>query len=123
MENYNQNNTQSTLIQNQLQCLQNIYSLTIDYITNKEEIYTKNKKKLQSKMEKIRNTIHKLSKGNPALPMTNLKRLYGILRQEPLPLDIFIHILYQLLMELHLETERMTSILSALNTQKTNIHC
>ena len=38
MENDNQNNTQSTLIQNQLQCLQNIYSLTIDHITNNEII-------------------------------------------------------------------------------------
>ena len=53
MENDNQNNTQSTLIQNQLQCLQNICSLTIDHITNNEEINTKNKKKLQSKMERI----------------------------------------------------------------------
>ena len=38
MANDNQNNTQSTLIQNQLQCLQNIYSLTIDHITNNEII-------------------------------------------------------------------------------------
>ena len=53
MENDNQNNTQSTLIQNQLKCLQNICSLTIDHITNNEEINTKNKKKLQSKMERI----------------------------------------------------------------------
>ena len=56
--------------------------------------------KLQSKMERIRNTIHKLSKGNPDLPMTNLKQLYGILRHEPLTLNIFIHLLYQLLMEI-----------------------
>ena len=38
MANDNQNNTQATLIQNQLQCLQNIYSLTIDHITNNEII-------------------------------------------------------------------------------------
>merc|ERR1711954_607707 len=47
-------------------------------------------------MERIRNTIHKLSKGNPDLPMTNLKQLYSILRYKPLLLGIFIHILYQL---------------------------
>ena len=38
MANDNQNNNQSSLIQNQLQCLQNIYSLTIDHITNNEII-------------------------------------------------------------------------------------
>ena len=53
MENDNQNNTQSTLIQNQLQCLQNICSFIIDHITNNEEINTKNKKKLQTIMERI----------------------------------------------------------------------
>ena len=32
--------------------------------------------------------------------MTNLKHLNGILKHEPLTLDIFIHLLYQLLMEI-----------------------
>ena len=53
MENDNQNNTQSTLIQNQIQCWQNICLFVIDHITNNKEINTKNKKKLQSKMERI----------------------------------------------------------------------
>ena len=41
MANDNQNNTQSTLIQNQLQCLQNIYSLTMDHITSNKIIECK----------------------------------------------------------------------------------
>ena len=52
MDNDDQNNTQSTLIQNQLQCLQNIGSFIIDHITNNEEINIKNKKKLQTKIER-----------------------------------------------------------------------
>ena len=41
MANDNQNNNQSSLIQNQLQYLQNIYSLTIDHITNNKIIECK----------------------------------------------------------------------------------
>ena len=56
MANDNQNNNQSSLIQNQLQCLQNIYSRTIDYITNNEEIYTQ--KTNETTIKDGKNTEH-----------------------------------------------------------------
>ena len=44
--------------------------------------------------------ILKLSKGNPDLPITNLQQLYGIIKNEPLTLNIFIHLIHQLWMEI-----------------------
>ena len=55
MENDNQNDTQSTLIQNQLQCLQNICSFIIDHITNNKEMNTKKQKETTN--ENRKNTI------------------------------------------------------------------
>merc|ERR1711954_343187 len=55
---------------------------------------------LSSLSQASQKTLLNLSKGNPNLPIINLQQLYGIITNEPLTPDIFIHLTHQLLMEI-----------------------
>ena len=55
---------------------------------------------LSSLSQASQKTLLNLSKGNPNLPIVNLQQLYGIITNEPLTPDIFIHLTHQLLMEI-----------------------